>query len=154
MKNPLAILPQTFRRRMPTALKAMAEMENEMNRLFQSSTAWPEEFESFDFSPACDLREDNKQYVAQFDIPGIKKDEVKIELENGRLTVSGERKDKKEEKDAKHYLSESYYGSFLRSFSLPSAVDEAKIDAHYEDGVLTIKIPKLATSKAKEIKIH
>lgn len=158
MKNPLTtIFPQQFRRNMPSALQTMKEMENEMERWFRQSPFslnLADEYEKFDFAPACNVKENGKEYILQFDIPGIKKDDVKIEIESNRLTVSGERKEKKEEKDAKHFLSEAYYGSFVRSFNLPSAVDENKVDAHYEDGVLTIKIPKLEISKAKEVKVH
>lgn len=135
MKNPLAsILPQRLVRRTPTSLQAFREMENEMERWFRqvpSAFDWTNEYEGFDFSPTCNVRENNKEYILQFDIPGIKKDDVKIEIENNRLSVSGERKAKKEEKDEKYFLSESYYGTFIRSFTLPTAVNEGKVDAHY-----------------------
>lgn len=167
MKNPLSTLPQKLRRRsVPSALssfgtfgslsplRAMAELENEMDRWLTSSYAWPEEIEGIDFAPSCTLKETDKEYIVQFDIPGVKKEDVKIEIENNRLTVSGDRSEKKEEKDAKHFLSETRYGSFMRSFGLPATVDENKVDAHYEDGVLTVKVAKTATSKAKEVKIQ
>lgn len=158
MKNPLTtMLPQRIRSRSLSPLsplRAFAELENEMDRLMQSSFAWPMEAEKFDFSPACNFKETNKEYIVQFDIPGVKKDDVKIEIENNCLVVNGERGEKKEEKDARHFLTETYYGSFMRSFNLPTSVDENKVDAHYEDGVLTITVPKLHTSKAKEVKIQ
>lgn len=165
MKNPLATLPQKFRRRSASPLssfgslgalsplRAIAELENEMDR-WASSFSWPEEIEGIDFAPTCSFKENDKEYIVQFDIPGVKKEDVKIEIENNRLTVSGERDEKKEEKDARHFLSETYYGSFMRSFNLPTAVDENKVDAHYEDGVLTIRVAKTATSKAREVKIQ
>lgn len=153
MKNPLALFPQRTGLRVPNLFKAMAEMENEMDRWMQASR-WPEEVEGMAFSPTCNFKESDKEYIVQFDIPGVNKDDVKIEIQNNRLTVSGERKEKKEEKDAKHFLAEAYYGSFMRSFALPAEVDENKVDAHYEDGVLTVKVPKTATTKAKEVKIH
>jgi HSP20 family protein len=139
---------------MPSLVKAMAEMENEMDRWMQASGRWPEAVEGMAYTPTCNFKESDKEYILQFDIPGVKKDEVKIEIQNNRLTVSGERKDSKEEKDAKHFLAETYFGSFMRSFTLPTEVDENKVDAHYEDGVLTIKVSKTAISKTKEIKIH
>jgi HSP20 family protein len=154
MKNPLALFQQRNGLRVPSFLKAFAEMESEMDRMMQASMKWPEEVETLVFSPTCNFKENEKEYIMQFDIPGVKKEEVKIEMQNNRVTVSGERKEKKEEKDAKHFLSEAYYGSFLRSFTLPAEVDENKVDANYEDGVLTIKVPKLAITKAKEVKIH
>lgn len=156
MKNPLAtVIPNRLRQRMPSAFRAMTELENEMDRWFRESPLdWDTSYEGYDFSPACNVKESGKEYVLEFDIPGIKKEDVKIEIDNNRLLISGERKEKKEEKDSKHFLSESYYGSFMRSFNLPTTVNENQIDAHYEDGVLTVKVPKLQTSKAKEVKIH
>ncbi len=154
MKNPLATMPQRLSRRMPSVFKAMTEMESEMERWMQSAGGWPAEYEGFDFAPSCNIKETAKEFVVQFDIPGVKKEEVKIEFENGRITVSGERKKSTEEKDEKHFLSETYFGSFMRSFTLPTAVDENKIDAKYESGVLTIALPKTQASKSKEVKIH
>lgn len=157
MKNPLTVLPQRLRRRAQGPFRAMAELENEMDRWMQGSLgslAWPIEAEGMGFSPACDFKESGKEYIVKFDIPGVKKDDVKIEIENNCLTVSGERSDTKEEKDARHFLTETSYGSFMRSFNLPAAVDENKVDAHYDAGVLTVTVPKLATSKAKEVKIQ
>lgn len=154
MKNPLTLFPQRSRFRFPSLYKAMVEMESEMDRLMQSSFRWPEEAEGTSFAPTCNIRESDKEYIVQFDIPGVKKNEIKIELQNNRLTVSGERKERKEEKDSKHFLSEAFYGSFMRSFSLPTECDENKVDAQYEDGVLTVKIPKVASAKAKAIEVH
>ena len=155
MKNPLVTFPQRLRNRMPSAFRTLVEMENEMDRwLQQSPMDWPVEYNGFDFSPSCDIKENDKEFIVKFDIPGVKKDQVSIEIENNRLTVSGERKEEKEEKDEKHFLSETYHGSFMRSFNLPSAVDEDKVDAKYQDGVLTIKVPKTEVAKSKKVKIQ
>ncbi|MCB0362042.1 MAG: Hsp20/alpha crystallin family protein [Bdellovibrionales bacterium] len=154
MKNPLSVLPERFRRRMPTTVRALAEMEHEMDRWLQNTSPWSDDIMGCDFSPLCDFRDTGKNYIVQLDIPGAKKDEVKIEIEDNRLTVSGERSQRKESQEGRLLLSEASYGSFLRSFVLPSPVDEGKVDAHFEDGVLTIKIPKSETSKSKMIKIH
>jgi len=155
MRNPITAFQQRyFRRAMPSAWRALSDLESEMGRMLQRTNPWPEEYPEFDFAPSCDLKETNKEYVVQFDIPGVKKEEVKIEIEDNRLTISGERKANKEEKDAKHYLSESFYGSFMRTFSLPGSVDEGKVDAHYEDGVLTVRIPKTSATKARAIEIQ
>lgn len=155
MRNPLSMLPTRLRTRSTGPLRALAELENEMERWMGGGLAtWPEEGEKFDFAPACNFKESNTEYIVQFDIPGVKKSDVKIEIENNRLTVSGEREETKEEKDARHFLTETYYGSFMRSFNLPSAVDENKVDAQYDSGVLTIKVPKLHATKAKEVKIQ
>lgn len=154
MRNPLIASPQrSLRQSMLPALKSLAEMENEMDRLLGGSL-FPTSYEGYDFSPSCNVKENAKEYVVQFDIPGIKKEDVQIELADNRLTVSGERKESKEEKDSKSYFSESYFGSFIRSFTLPTSVDQNKVDASYSDGVLTVKIPKTQATNVKEIKIH
>ena len=163
MRNPLAVTPQKLRRQVASPLstfgslnpfRAIADLESEMDRWMQNSLAMPEVVSGYDFAPACDFAETSKEYVVRFDIPGIKKDDVKIEIENNRLTVSGERTDKIEEKDARSFLSETCCGAFMRSFTLPTSVDETKVDAHYENGVLTIKVPKAHLSKAREVKIQ
>lgn len=160
MKNPLTKIPHRNRIRgfMPqrtstNPFRSMTDLENEMDR-WMNGSLWPDELESSDFSPAVNFKENNNNYVIEFDIPGIKKEDVKIELENNRLTVSGERSDKKEEKDSRHLLAETFYGSFMRTFNLPNAVDENKVDARYESGVLTVTIPKSAATKSKEIKVQ
>lgn len=155
MKNPLSLLSPRLRTRSPSMLKAIAEMEDEMNQWYQDAlTGLPEGVGTRDFAPVCNLKENDKEYIAQFDVPGVKKEDLKIEIADNRLTVRGERKEEKEEKTVRNYISESYYGSFMRSFTLPTSVDENKIEANYAEGVLTVKIPKVAASKIKEVKVH
>lgn len=107
------------------------------------------------FSPQVDIVESEKEFEVQFHIPGVKKEDVKIDVNDDRLTVSGERKFK-DEKTEKNFRSvESYYGTFSRSFYLPDNVNVEKIDASYQDGVLNIVIPKdekKETKKSIEIK--
>ncbi|GIL17704.1 MAG: hypothetical protein BroJett040_14550 [Oligoflexia bacterium] len=131
----------------------LARMESDINDWFEASD-WTAKYGTADFTPVCTLTESDREFVAYFDIPGVSKDDLKIEIEGNRLSVSGERKELKVPSQDKQHISESCYGSFYRSFSLPSAVDESKADAHYEDGVLTIQIPKFGTTKVKEIKVH
>lgn len=162
MKDPLSRTLRSRHQRMGlprnwgtlSPLRGISDLESEMDRMMTSPFAWPEEYESVDFSPPCNIRETEREFLVEFDIPGIKKEDVKIEIENNRLSVSGERTDKKEEKDARHFLSETTYGSFTRSFQLPAQVDENKIDARYTDGVLTVTVPKTTATKSKEIKIQ
>lgn len=134
--------------------RAIADLESEMDRLMSGSLTWPEEFEGIDFTPPVNFKETTKDYVVEFDIPGINKEDVKIEIENNRLMVSGERCEQAEDKDSRHYLSETYYGSFMRSFQLPTPVDENKVDAKYDHGVLRVTVPKLGAAKSKEIRIQ
>ena len=108
----------------------------------------------FDLSPNAEMTEKEDQIFLRIDIPGVKKDQVKIEVEDNHITVSGERSSKKEEKKEKSYFSESRYGSFLRTFALPTSIDENKVKAKYEDGVLEITIPKNGSAKSKTVAIQ
>ncbi len=101
------------------------------------------------FSPKVDIIETDKNYEIQFQLPGIKKDEINIDINDDRLTVSGERK-MENEKNEKNYRSvESYYGSFSRSFYLPDNVNTEKVDASYKDGILNVVLPKDAKKETK-----
>lgn len=100
-----------------------------------------------DWQPAVDVSERDKEYLVKAQLPGVKKDDVKVELLNGVLTVSGERKMEKEEKDEKHHRVESAYGSFTRSFVVPEDVLADKIAADYKDGVLAVHLPKTDIKK-------
>jgi HSP20 family protein len=106
------------------------------------------------FAPSCEVIEETNQYLFKFDLPGIPKDQVKVELVNNQLTVSAERREEKRKDTKSTHLSEVYYGSFLRSFTLPVAVDEKKADAKFENGVLTVAIPKVEAVKPKQIEVH
>lgn len=142
-----------FSRQNPLA--TLSQIESEMQRWMTELRTLPEEItDGADFAPQCDLKETKGEYIAKFDIPGIHKEDVKIEVEGSRLTVTGERKEEKQEKDERRFYSESYYGKFMRSFTLPSPIDEKKVEAQYENGVLTVKIPKSEVSKAKQIAVH
>ncbi len=154
MKNPLTSMRRTA---LPAQgpWKAMSELQNEMERWFGSGLSGVPELQSaIDFSPSVDLQETSKEYFFRFDIPGVKKEDVKIEVESSTLTVSGERRAEKEEKDAKRHLTETYYGSFMRSFSLPQIIDQSKVIAEYKDGILKITIPKTAPSNTKTVAIQ
>lgn len=110
--------------------------------------------QDLDLSPSCEIAEQGNNYVLTFDLPGVKKDQVTVEAENGQLTVRAERKEEKKTESKKKYLSEVYYGSYSRTFSLPGPVDEKKIDARFENGVLTVTVPKSETAKSKQIPVH
>lgn len=104
--------------------------------------------------PMCDLSETDGEVQVKFDLPGLKADEIDIQLTNNVLTVSGERKEEKEEKGRTFHRVERRYGSFSRSLTLPCAVAEDKVDARYQDGVLTVTIEKTDEAKARKIKVH
>jgi HSP20 family protein len=103
--------------------------------------------------PAVNLSEKEKEYVVRADLPGMKKEDIRVTFENGMLTIAGERKLPAEEKDSKSRFSESFYGSFSRSFSMPVDADPTKVSAEFRDGVLWIKIGKNAAAKGHTIEI-
>ncbi len=99
------------------------------------------------------VTEKEDAYVMKVELPGVSKDDVKITLKENLLTIHGEKKREKEEKDKSYFRSERVYGSFERTFTLPSLVKGEKIEANFKDGVLTIEIPKAEEVKPKEIQI-
>ncbi len=107
------------------------------------------------WAPLVDIIEDEKEYVVKAELPELKKEEVKVKVENGELTISGERKLEKEEKNKKFHRVERSYGSFLRSFTLPENVSADKVSAGFEGGLLTVHLPKdeVAKPKAVEVKV-
>jgi len=94
------------------------------------------------FSPKVDIAETEKEFEIQLHVPGMKKEEFSIDLNEDQLTVSGERKFENEKNDKNYHSVESYYGSFSRSFYLPEVVNREKVDASYKDGILNITLPK------------
>jgi len=106
--------------------------------------------EYFDWSPATDISETDKEYLIRAALPAVKKEDVKVTYENGVLTLRGERRQQEEQKDEKFHRVESYYGNFSRSFALPDVIDEDAIKAESKDGVLTIHVPK-AQSEMKKL---
>ncbi|MEQ1438557.1 Hsp20/alpha crystallin family protein [Fontimonas sp. SYSU GA230001] len=105
------------------------------------------------WSPAVDISETDKEYLVKGELPGVKKEDVSIEVHNGVLTLSGERKYEKEDKGEKYHRVERAYGSFSRSFTLPDNVDEKAIEAEFKDGVVTVHLPKTAKTEPEKKKI-
>lgn len=106
-----------------------------------------------EWAPAVDITEDEKEYLVKAEIPEVKKEDVKVTVENNLLTISGERKFEKEEKGKKYHRIERSYGSFVRSFSLPDDVDSSKVDAKFADGVLTVHVAKCEAARPKQIEV-
>lgn len=106
-----------------------------------------------DWSPQVDITEDDKEYLIKADLPEMKKDEIKVNVENGVLTVSGERKTEKEEKNKKFHRIERSYGTFQRSFALPEDADGTKVAAEFKEGVLKMHLPKSPIAKPKAIEV-
>lgn len=105
------------------------------------------------FTPSIDISETDNQFLISAELPGMKKEDINIDLENSRLTISGERSFKKEEEGKKFHRVETRYGSFNRSFQLPDNVDAESIEASYEDGLLNISIDKDEEKVKKQIEI-
>ncbi len=108
----------------------------------------------FEWAPSADISESDAEYLIRAELPGMKKEEVKVTLSDSVLTIEGERKQRKEEKNEKFHRVESYYGSFTRSFSLPSNVKADAVRCESKDGVLTVHIPKAEQKKPKTIAIQ
>ena len=106
-----------------------------------------------DWSPQVDIAETDKEFVIKAEIPEVKKEDVKVTVENVVLTIRGERKQETEEKGKKFHRVERHYGSFTRSFTLPDNVDAANIKASFKDGMLGLQIQKTAEAKPKSIEV-
>jgi HSP20 family protein len=106
-----------------------------------------------EWAPLVDITEDDKEYVIKAELPEVKKEDVKVTVENGRLSISGERRIEKEQKDRKYHRLERSYGSFLRSFTLPEAASAEKVVAEFKDGVLRVHLPKEEKARPKSIDV-
>jgi len=104
-------------------------------------------------APLVDISEDDKEYLIKAELPEVKKEDVKLAIQNDVLTISGERKYEKEEKGKKYHRVERAYGSFMRSFTLPEDADGSKVAAEYKDGVLKVHLPKAEKAKPKSIEV-
>jgi HSP20 family protein len=106
-----------------------------------------------EWSPLVDISEDDKEYVVKAELPEMKKEEIKINILDDVLSISGERKYEKEEKGKKYHRVERAYGSFMRSFTLPEDADGSKVSAEYKDGVLKVHLPKSEKARPKSIEV-
>jgi len=126
---------------------------NDMDEFFNDFWRWPFVSRRDTFAPATDIEETDKEYALTFELPGMKKDDIKVSVEDGVLTVSGEKKEKKEEKNKNLVRTEIQSGSFSRSFTLPKSVDVSNISADYKDGILTVTLQKREEAKPKQIEV-
>jgi HSP20 family protein len=126
---------------------------NEMQRLRDELFRGFQAGEMQTFAPAVDIYEDEGMITVSAQVPGVKAEDVHIDVENNVLTLSGERKLEREDKREGYHRIESSYGSFTRSFVLPESADSAKVDASLSDGVLTVRIPKRPEAAPKRIEV-
>ncbi len=131
----------------------LAALRDDMDRLFDFSWPSPDSGLFSGWSPALDVHDDKDSLFVTVELPGMKKDEIDISLHDGVLTVSGERKQEREQEEGATFRSERYFGKFQRSVTLPSRVDSGKVRASYHDGVLTIELPKVEEAKPKTIEV-
>jgi len=135
----------------------MQDRITRLNRLFRESFSpeLPEEaLTTTSFAPPADIYEDEHNITLKIEVPGIDEKDIDVRIENNTLTVHGERKIEKEEKEENFRRVERQYGGFTRSFTLPSSVDTGQVSADYDKGVLKINLAKKAEAKPKQIKVN
>ncbi|HEY7405100.1 MAG TPA: Hsp20/alpha crystallin family protein [Candidatus Angelobacter sp.] len=131
-------------------------LQNRMNSLFQDFTRGQGESDAITtaaFVPPVDIYEDEHKVVLKLEVPGMKQDDFDIRVENNTLTIRGERKFEKEEKEENFHRIERRYGSFYRAFTVPNTVNTENVAANYDAGVLKIELQKRAEAKPKQIKV-
>lgn len=133
--------------------REMDDMLARFQRGFGGAIANEDGVPLVNWSPAVDISETPKEYLIKAELPGVKKEEVKVTVHNGVLTMSGERKTEKEEKEEKFHRVERTYGSFTRSFSLPADAAEDRVTAECKDGVITIHVGRTEAPKPKQVEI-
>lgn len=137
--------------------RELEEMSERLNRVFGRAAVGrgngKETMTVADWTPTVDISETDSEYLIKAELPEVKKEDVKITLEDGVLTMQGERRQEKEEKGTRYHRVERSYGSFVRSFALPDLVDETKVKAEYKDGVLNLHLPKSEKAKPKAIEV-
>src|SRR5215468_7390315 len=134
--------------------REFASLQDRMNRLFRESYGSDEDsLTTSSFAPPVDVYEDEHNITLKIEVPGIDEKDIDVRVENNLLTVHGERKFEKEEKEENFRRVERQYGSFTRSFTLPNTVDPEKVQAHYDKGILKVQLAKKAEAKPKQIKV-
>ena len=136
--------------------RELAEMSDRLNRVFARVPRGGNENEAMtvaDWVPSVDISETTAEYVIKAEIPEVKKEDVKVTLEHGVLTVQGIRRQEPEEKGRKYHRVVRSYGTFVRSFSLPDLVDDTKVQAVFKEGILILHLPKSEKAKPKAIEV-
>jgi HSP20 family protein len=136
--------------------RELEDMSERLNRVFTRPalrTSGKEALTVADWMPTVDISETDGEYLIKAELPEVKKEDVKVTVEEGVLTLQGERRQEKEEKGKKYHRVERSYGRFVRSFTLPESVDEAGVKAEYKDGVLSLHLPKTEKVKPKAIDV-
>jgi HSP20 family protein len=133
--------------------REVVALQNRLNAVFgNAETESP--LTTASFVPAVDVYEDDKKVVLKLEVPGIEEKDLDVRVENHTLTVKGERKFEKEEKEENFHRIERRFGSFYRAFTLPSTVDTENVDAKYEAGVLKLELKKKPEAQPRQIKVN
>lgn len=137
--------------------RELEEMSERLNRVIGRTSLRRDDGKEMltvaDWVPAVDIIETESEYLIKAELPEVKKEEVKITLQEGVLTIQGERKQEKEEKGKKFHRIERTYGTFSRSFTLPDYVDDARVSAEFREGVLNLHLPKSEKTKPRAIEV-
>ena len=138
--------------------REFSTLQDRVNRIFRESYSSPEGPEetltTTSFAPLVDVYEDEHNITLKIEVPGIDEKDIDVSIENNTLAVHGQRKFEKEEKEENFQRIERHYGSFTRSFTLPTSVDPEQVSAHYDKGVLKIRLAKKTEAKPKQIKVN
>lgn len=139
--------------------RELEDISNRLNTIFGNppvkAESGPERLAMADWTPFVDISETETAYLIKGEIPGVKKEDVSISIENGMITMRGERRQEKEEKGEKFHRIERSYGNFMRSFHIPDDADESAVKAEFKDGLISVTLPKSdkAINKPKEVEI-
>jgi len=136
-----------------TPSRDFVRLQDEVNRLFEGTFGLTRNTESYGWTPAVDVFEDAEGVTFKFELPEVEGKDVDVRLEDGTLTVRGERKLEREDKREGYHRIERAYGTFARSFTLPATLDAEKANAEHKNGVLRIFVPKRAEAKPKSISV-
>lgn len=142
--------------RRETLPSSWPSLQEEFNRFLSRPWGTLSEFENenLTWAPQVDIKEEKERFLVRADLPGIEAKDVEITLENGMLTIRGERREERKEEDAGYRRVERFTGQFFRRFALPDATDPDKVKAHMDKGVLEVEIPKAKESLSRRIEVH
>jgi HSP20 family protein len=136
--------------------RELEDIQTRLNRVFNEAPLRRTDDDGLffaDWAPPVDIQETDKEYLIKAELPEVKKENVKVEMLDGVLTIEGERTQEKEEKGKKFHKVERAYGKFVRQFTLPTEVEAAKVQAEFKDGMLNVHLPKSAAAKPKMIEV-
>lgn len=135
--------------------RELETLTQRLNQAFGFPAARPSHDDALfaDWAPAIDVEETDQEYLVKADLPDVKRDDVKVGIQDGILSLEGERKQEKDEKKKKFHRVERLYGKFVRRMSVPTDVDESKVGAEFRNGVLVVRMPKSAAARPKAIDV-